>query len=135
MPYSAKAVLALLAVAVLSAPVSLIVQQRQDSHRRQAAAAVATGGDPKAGRRAYLAYHCDACHETDPAVFAKGQVGPSLKGVAQRTEIAGRLSNQPDVLVAWIHHPQALAPGSGMPEQGLTDKDARDIAAWLLSRK
>jgi cytochrome c2 len=135
MPYSAKALIVLLAVAALCAPISLIVQDRQNTRARTLSAAWATGGDPTAGRNAYLSYHCDACHETDPAVTVAGRVGPSLKGLSKRSEIAGHLTNQPDVLVAWIHHPQSLAPGSGMPEQGLSEKDARDIAAWLLSSK
>jgi cytochrome c1 len=36
-------------------------------------------------------------------------------------------------MVRWLEHPQALRPGSGMPEMGVTDKDARAMAAYLYA--
>ncbi len=42
-------------------------------------------------------------------------------------------SNTPDRLVQWIQHPQHLRPRSPMPEMGVTDGDARDIAAYLYT--
>jgi cytochrome c1 len=48
--------------------------------------------------------------------------------------LAGRLPNERDNLVRWLREPQALKPGSAMPDLGVTERDARDIAAYLLRR-
>jgi cytochrome c1 len=37
------------------------------------------------------------------------------------------------VLVAFLRDPAALAPRTGMPDVGLSDQQARDIAAFLLT--
>jgi cytochrome c len=91
------------------------------------------GGDPERGRAAISRYGCGACHAIPGVVAAHGQVGPALGGVAGRAVIAGRLANTPDNLVRWIQHPQAVAPGTVMPEMGVTEADARDIAAYLYT--
>jgi cytochrome c1 len=60
-------------------------------------------------------------------------VGPSLADVSKHSFIAGQLANNPDNLVLWIEHPQQVRPGGDMPEMGVTEQDARDIAAYLYS--
>jgi cytochrome c len=35
--------------------------------------------------------------------------------------------------MAWIRHPQQLEPGVVMPEMGVTQEDARDLAAYLYT--
>ena len=47
--------------------------------------------------------------------------------------LAGVLSNTPDNMVTWIMHPQQIAPGSAMLELGVSERDARDIAAYLYT--
>jgi cytochrome c1 len=34
-------------------------------------------------------------------------------------------------MVRWLQAPQKLKPGSAMPDLGLSERDARDIAAYL----
>jgi cytochrome c1 len=34
----------------------------------------------------------------------------------------------------WIQHPQAINPKTAMPELGVTEAQARDIAAYLYSQ-
>lgn len=41
------------------------------------------------------------------------------------------LPNTPDQLLNWLRAPQSLKPGDAMPDLGLSDADARDIAAYL----
>ena len=53
----------------------------------------------------------------------------SLRG----TTIAGKLPNTPPDLVRWIMHPQAIEPGTDMPDLGVPLRGARDIAAYLLT--
>jgi cytochrome c len=47
--------------------------------------------------------------------------------------IAGELPNSPDNLVRWIKDPKAVEPGTAMPDLGLTDDEARDVAAYLYT--
>ncbi len=91
------------------------------------------GGNPQRGQHALAAYGCGACHVIPGVPAARGQVGPPLTGLGQRTIIAGRLHNDANNVIAWVQHPQSIAPGVDMPELGVTDGDARDIAAYLLN--
>jgi cytochrome c2 len=36
-------------------------------------------------------------------------------------------------MIRWIQHPQRLAPGSAMPDLGVSETDARDMAAYLYA--
>jgi cytochrome c1 len=64
---------------------------------------------------------------------ADGQVGPALDKVARRAFLAGDQPNDPTHMIAWVQHPQAMRPGVGMPELGLGDQEARDLAAYLYT--
>ena len=135
MPANLRFVGLLLAAALLTAPVSIVVLHHQDASRTKTRAEQLTGGDVDRGRDAFRRYNCGACHAIEGLSGAQGDVGPSLDGFAQRVEIAGKLSNQPDNLVHWIRQPQQVSPGNGMPDLGVTDRDARDIAAYLYTLK
>ena len=89
------------------------------------------GGDADAGPGLIRAYGCGDCHSISGVRGADGRVGPSLSGIGGRTTIGGRLPNTPKNLVAWISHPQELDPGNLMPDLGVGDQAARDIAAYL----
>jgi len=59
-------------------------------------------------------------------------VGPSLDGLAQRSFIAGKLPATEENLVKWIRAPQQVKPGTAMPQLDVPERDARDMAAYLL---
>lgn len=88
------------------------------------------GGSIPAGREQVRATGCAGCHII-PGVDRGGRVGPPLEGFADRAYIAGTLANTPENLVAWLQDPQGVQPGSGMPDVGLDEQQARDIAAYL----
>jgi cytochrome c len=94
---------------------------------------VVTGGDPQRGVVALRAHGCGGCHVIPGLAEARGTVGPSLAGLVTRTHIAGRLTNTPLNIVAWIRSPRSLDPGTFMPDLGVSDHQARDIAAYLYS--
>ena len=94
---------------------------------------VVPGGDVDRGRQLIPQYGCGACHAIPGIDGAKGQVGPPLNGIADRAYLAGVLSNTPENMVTWIMHPQQIAPGSAMLELGVSERDARDIAAYLYT--
>jgi cytochrome c1 len=54
-----------------------------------------------------------------------------LEGFASRTLIAGRLANTKENLVRWLRQPHQVDPLTAMPDMGVTEADARDIAAYL----
>jgi cytochrome c2 len=77
------------------------------------------------------AYGCGSCHTISGVDGADGRIGPRLSGLAGKENIAGRLDNTPDNLVRWITEPQQVDPGNLMPDLGVSDEAARDIAAYL----
>ena len=93
---------------------------------------VATG-NPAHGRQLMQAYGCGACHIVPGVHGARGLVGPPLFYLGQRTMIAGELPNSPDNLARWIQHPRSVEPKTAMPDLGLTQDQAYDIAAYLYS--
>lgn len=135
MPASLRFVIAMLACGAIATPITIYVQYLQGRDEDRTNAAQITGGHVDRGERAILRYHCGACHVIEGIGEANGQVGPALDGVAHRAEIAGRLSNTPANLVRWIRFPQAINPGGGMPDLGVTESDGRDIAAYLYTLK
>ncbi len=105
--------------------------ERQDMRAR---AANITGGNPKRGEAMFIAYGCGGCHQLQHVRKATGLVGPPLDGIALRVFIAGRLENKPDNLQHWIRDPQAVSPGTVMPDLNVGQQDARDISAFLYTR-
>lgn len=91
------------------------------------------GANPDRGRAHIIEYGCGSCHVVPGVGPAHGLVGPPLVDFARRAYIAGRLPNLPDSLVHWIMNPQRYEPGSAMPDMGVTEQDARDIAAYLYT--
>lgn len=89
--------------------------------------------DVARGRIALSQYACQACHIVPGVTGPKVYVGPSLDGLARRKFIAGAMPNTPENLVRWILDPQAIDPHNVMPVMGVTERDARDMAAYLLS--
>lgn len=85
------------------------------------------------GQRALYQYACLGCHTVAGQAQADPQVGPPLDGMARRTRIAGVLDHTADNMVRWLTHTQDVKPGTAMPTLGVSEQDARDIAAYLLT--
>ena len=91
------------------------------------------GGVAERGRDKIAAYGCGSCHRIDGVPGADARVGPPLDSYADRAYIAGAVPNTPEALVRWIMDPQSIEPGTVMPDLGIAEGDARDIAAYLYS--
>ncbi len=90
-------------------------------------------GDPQRGEALIRNYGCGSCH-TIPGIYnARGLVGPPLMYFSRRTMIAGELPNSPDNLVRWLRNPKAVEPRTAMPDLGLSNDQAQDIAAYLYT--
>jgi cytochrome c oxidase assembly factor CtaG len=92
-----------------------------------------TSGNVDLGRRAILRYGCGSCHTIPGVPGAHARVGPSLDGIARQSYLAGNLQNEPRNMIAWVRHPQHLHPPNAMPDLGVSEADARDIAAYLYT--
>lgn len=91
----------------------------------------ARDGDAENGKLLLRQFGCGACHEIPGVAAAKGRVGPPLAGIAGRVYIAGVLPNTPANLAAFIRSPQMADPRTAMPDLGVTEEHARDMAAYL----
>jgi cytochrome c oxidase subunit 2 len=94
---------------------------------------------------------CIGCHKIRGVPTAMGIIGPNLTHVGGRHTIAaGLFPNDLEHLAAWIKNARAMKPGVLMPtlakgqydpvtkatlQAGLTDQQAADIAAYLLTLK
>lgn len=96
-----------------------------------------------AGREAFLAQRCDACHTvrgvTPPGPDGRGvRLGPDLTHVGGRLSLgAATWPNTPETMRDWVAHTQAAKPGARMPSgEGRVPPGAvEDIAAWLSTLK
>ena len=68
--------------------------------------------------------------------MSAGVLGPDLTTFGGRkTLAAGMLPNTPETVAAWVKDPGAIKPGVKMPALGLTDAEARAVAAYLMTLK
>jgi mono/diheme cytochrome c family protein len=98
-------------------------------------AAPAGDPDPKRGRRALEQYGCVGCHEIPGLVGPEARLGPTLEGIGSRTMLGGVLPNSRENMALWLRAPLAFTPHSAMPILGVTERDARDMAAFLADLK
>lgn len=98
-------------------------------------AAAMTGGWPSRGREKIRHYGCASCHTIPGIPEADSLVGPPLTKVASRTYIGGVLTNTPDNMIRWIRNPPGVDPMTAMPNLGVNEEDARDIAGYLYTLK
>ncbi|MFF0365812.1 c-type cytochrome [Micromonospora sp. NPDC005087] len=90
-------------------------------------------GRPDRGAELIAQYGCGSCHTIPGINRAEGLVGPPLTRFGARSYIAGQLPNNADNLRRWIADPQAVEPGTAMPNLGISAIDAQDIAAYLYT--
>ena len=91
--------------------------------------------DPQAqqGVQVFARVGCITCHTIRwGSTGAGGTRGPDLTHVgSRRTLAAGTLPNTPGTMAGWIANPQALKPGSDMPNLNLNGDDLQALLALL----
>jgi cytochrome c oxidase subunit 2 len=101
---------------------------------QQRAAPAEPDGAAAAGKTVFAGSACVGCH-TIKGVSA-GILGPDLTHFGSRAMLAaGMWPNTPENVAEWVKDPQRLKPGVKMPALGLTDEQAKAIAAYLTSLK
>lgn len=88
------------------------------------APAAAVAQDAAEGRRLAEQW-CASCHRIAP-----GGPGPATDAVPGFAAIAGRPGRTPEAIATFLRTPHA-----GMPDHGLTLRQAQDIAAYLLVQR
>jgi cytochrome c oxidase subunit 2 len=84
------------------------------------------------GQKLFMAKGCAGCHSLVALNAPKGMLGPNLANIGARSWIAaGTLPNTDDNLAHWIRTPQAIKQGVLMPNLGLSEDEAKAIAAYL----
>ncbi|WP_027865541.1 c-type cytochrome [Massilia alkalitolerans] len=97
---------------------------------------IVPGGEVQQGLRLVTQYQCGACHVIPGVQGADGKsdgAGPSLDYIGRLSYIAGGIPNQPANMVQWLRVPHAVKPGTEMPPMGLTEQEARHMAAFLYT--
>lgn len=89
-------------------------------------------GDVERGRVLIEQYGCGSCHVIDGVRQANGRVGPRLEDLHEQVFIGGVVPNGPERLAGWIRDPQHFSPETAMPNLGVREAEALDIAAYLL---
>jgi mono/diheme cytochrome c family protein len=96
-------------------------------------AVAASPGDPTRGLQALHQHACNSCHVIPGVTGANVHVGPPLDGIASRALIAGALPNTPEQMARWIREPHRVDPLTAMPDLEVSERDARDMAAYLAT--
>ncbi len=107
--------------------------QREATRERLQWAATLTGGKPELAEAHILRYGCAGCHDIPGVGGPEGFVGPPLGTVGKRIYIAGVMTNTPSNRVRWIMDPPSVDPMTAMPVTGISETEARDVAAYLYS--
>ena len=95
----------------------------------------AGSGDAVRGKMALRQYACTTCHRIPDVVGNHAPVGPPLDHIATRKYLGGVMPNTPENMVRWLRFPREVAPGTAMPNLGVSERDAWDMAAYLYLLK
>lgn len=90
-----------------------------------------TKGDTQRGQRLLAQYQCGSCHAIPGVAASQGNTAAPLDAFGKRSYIAGRIPNSAEALARWIVSPAALIPDTPMPSMGVSEGEARDMAAYL----
>ena len=129
-----EAIVALLLLAIAGA-IGALVYHLHSTKEAKRVAMTLTRGDPDQGPDLMRQYGCTGCHKIPGVSGPGGLAGPPLQQVAQRVYVGGVVPNTPQNLIQWIVDPKSINPRTAMPITGISETEARHVAAYLYSRK
>jgi len=91
-------------------------------------------GDPKNGEKLFLAVGCAGCHIREDGV-TRAQFLPTMNRLHGPNLIRTGSKVTPGWLYAWLKDPKQYWPETAMPSLRLTDGEAADLTAYLLSSR
>ena len=84
---------------------------------------------------ALVTFRCGLCHAVR-GTDAGAHAAPDLTHLMSRATLAsGMIPNNVGTLAGWVQAPQAIKPGSLMPDQHLTGPQIADVTAYLETLK
>ena len=79
---------------------------------------------------------CAYCHTVEGLGISGARTGPNLTHLASRnTLLSALVDNNAENLASWLDNPQAMKPGSRMPNPTLTDEQTIALVEYLQSLK
>src|SRR3954451_12489730 len=116
---------------VLLSAIPIVLSSRAQDDR---VARAMTRGEPTPAPAILRRYRCTGCHTIPGVPGAYGLVGGSLADIRRRVYVGGTANNSPETLIRWIVLPQSFSSSSAMPATGISEAEARDVAAYLYSQ-
>jgi len=97
-------------------------------------AATAPKGDAAKGKELFESVGCKACHVSEKGSAARRSEGsperdyaPNLWNIADKAK--------PEWVYSWVKNPKAMWPDTKMPDLRLTDAEAANVTAYLMTLK
>ncbi|HTP80819.1 MAG TPA: c-type cytochrome [Bacteroidota bacterium] len=91
------------------------------------------GGNAARGKKVFETVGCQACHVTAGFTTVRDSRGTSYDIAPELTRVGSKLGG--DWIFDWIKNPRHFNPETRMPNLRLTDAEARDVVAYLLTLK
>ncbi|HVZ79362.1 MAG TPA: c-type cytochrome [bacterium] len=87
----------------------------------------APGGSVAAGKKLFKEVGCLACHGINDVTSMHADFAPDLSSVGSKLTAS--------FIYSWVKNPQHFNPDTRMPSLRLSDREAADITAYLMSKK
>jgi cytochrome c2 len=91
-----------------------------------------TGGNKERGKQLVKEVGCMSCHGVEDFPLESKKIdaykGPYLTGIGSKVK-------SPSWMLSWLKKPSHYQPGTIMPSFRLSDREASDITAYLMSQK
>ncbi len=91
------------------------------------------GGDAKRGKQLVEAVGCQACHVLGENTKVRELRGTSYDIAPELTRVGSKVN--PDWIYDWIRNPRHYNPTTKMPNLRLSDGEAKDVVAYLVTLK
>lgn len=91
------------------------------------------GGSASRGKDLFEAVGCQACHVAGGFTSVRDERGTSYDVAPELTRVGSKVN--PDWLFDWLKNPRHYNPTTRMPSLRLTDDEARNLVAYLMSMK
>jgi cytochrome c2 len=99
--------------------------------RRSPAGPASPGGDASRGRELVETAGCKGCHVVGDDERLRKERGFSYDIAPELTRAGSKLD--PEWLFRWLKNPREYRPKTQMPNLRLTDREARDIVAYIMT--
>jgi mono/diheme cytochrome c family protein len=92
-----------------------------------------TGGSASQGKQLFESVGCQACHTVGDDTKVRESRGTGYDSAPELTRIGSKVN--PDWVMDWLKNPKHYDPDSRMPSLRLSDGEARNLAAYLMTLK